>query len=451
MSPASANTPPAHTLAPAAATPAAAAAAATGAAATATTGPAGSASPLQLLAEHTIRAAEQELLALSHAIGADPELGFEEHRAAARVAAALEAAGFSVTVGAYGLPTAIEATYGAGPVTITVVGEYDALPGVGHACGHNIIAAAGVGAALGLRAVAEQLGCRIVFLGTPAEENGGGKVIMLERGAWDESTFSLMIHAADSGQIRTVGGSSQALDYIEVTFRGRPSHAAFAPHQGINAGNAVTLTEVGIGLLRQQLPADVIVSSISVSGSAVNVIPELATIQLETRGNSAVSWATAKARVRQVVAGAALATGCEYEITEPTPGYAPLAQDPDLAEFFDAALAELRGDSVASWGPGMTAGSTDMGDVSQYLPAIHPMVALDGTDAMPHQHAFAAAAQSPAGDVAVLRGAIGLARAAVAALEDDGVRERLIEAQRARAPHPRGVWADAPLPCGTAG
>lgn len=402
-------------------------------------------SPLQQLAEDTVRNAQPDLLALSHAIGNDPELGFEEHRAAARVASALEQAGFDVQLGAYDLPTAIEATFGSGEVTITVVGEYDALPEVGHACGHNIIAAAGVGAAIGLKAVAEQLGCRVKFLGSPAEENGGGKVIMLERGAWDDATFSLMIHGANRGQIRTLGGSSQALDYFEVSFHGKPSHAAFAPHEGINAGSAVTLTEVGIGLLRQQLPAGVIVSSIATTGSAVNVIPELATMQVEVRSDNADTWSAAKARVRQVIAGAALAAGCEYEINVPTPGYAPLDQDVDLAQFFDVALAELRNERLEDWGPGMTAGSTDMGDVSQYLPAIHPMVALDGTDAMPHQHEFAAAAITPAGDLAVMNGAVALTRAAIAAVEDDAVRERMLAQQRERAPHPRGIWADAPL------
>ncbi|WP_125100362.1 M20 family metallopeptidase [Leucobacter chromiireducens] len=404
------------------------------------------ASPTQQRAEQTIRAAASELLELSHAIGADPELGFEEHRAAARVADALTAAGYAVQLGAYGLPTAIAAEYGAGEVTITVVGEYDALPGVGHACGHNIIAAAGVGAALGLRAVADELGCRMVFLGTPAEENGGGKVIMLERGAWDDATFSLMVHAAGAGQIRTTGGSSQALDYCEVTFHGKPAHAAFAPEEGINAGSAVTLTEVGIGLLRQHMPSDVVISSIASTGSAVNVIPESATMQLEIRGNTAESWESAKSRVRQIVAGAALAAGCTYEIEVPTPGYAPLEQDPDLAASFDRTLAELRGDDVEGWGPGMTLGSTDMGDVSRYLPAIHPMIALDGVTASPHQHEFAAAVVSPAGDTAVLNGAIALARTAIAAVEDPAVLDRLLTAQRARAPHPRGHWADAPLP-----
>ncbi|GAA1609321.1 amidohydrolase [Leucobacter chromiireducens] len=403
-------------------------------------------SPAQQRAAQSIRDAEAALLGLSHAIGADPELGFAEHRAAARVAAELDRAGFAVETGAYGLPTAIEAVFGSGDVTITVVGEYDALPGVGHACGHNIIAAAGVGAALGLRAVADELGCRIQFLGTPAEENGGGKVIMLERGAWDRSTFSLMVHAAGRGQIRTAGGSSQALDYCEATFRGKPAHAAFAPQEGINAGSAVTLTEVGIGLLRQHLPSDAIISSVSTTPSAVNVIPETATIQLEVRGNHADTWAVTKERVRQVVAGAALAAGCEVDIAVPTPGYAPLVQDPELAEFFDTALAELRGDDAADWGPGMTLGSTDMGDVSQYLPSIHPMIALDGTDATPHQHEFTAAAVSELGDTAVMHGALALARAAIAAVETDAVRERLRAQQRDRAPYPRGVWTDAPVP-----
>lgn len=404
------------------------------------------ASAAQQRAEGAIRAASADLLALSHALSADPETGFKEHRSAARVGEALSAAGFDVSIGVYGLPTAIEASYGSGDIEIAVVGEYDALPDVGHACGHNIIASAGVGAALGLRSVADELGVRIVFLGSPAEENGGGKVFMLERGAWDSATFSLMVHPMAAGQVNTAGSSSQALDDWIVTFRGKPAHAAFAPHEGINAGNAVTLTEVGIGLLRQQMPKDVVISSISKTGKAVNIIPEIATMELEIRGITNESWELAKRRVREVVQGAAMAAGCEVEIEVPLPGYAPLKQDTDLAGFFDSVYGSLIGSDPATWGEGLTLGSTDMGDVSRYLPAIHPTLALESTDASPHQYEFAAAAVTAEGDAAVINGAIALARTAIMAVEDDAVRARLVAAQAARGPHPRGHWATAPLP-----
>lgn len=403
-------------------------------------------SPSQQRAKQVVNNVYPALLNISHALSADPELGFNEHRSAALVAGLLEKAGFDVRLGAYDLPTAIEASYGSGEVTIAVAGEYDALPGVGHACGHNVIAASSLGAAIGLREVADELGFRVVFLGTPAEENGGGKVFMLERGAWDDVTFSLMLHPAGQGQATTATGSSQALDYFEVTFHGKPAHAAFAPHEGVNAGSAVTLAEVGIGLLRQHMPAGVIISSVSRTDSAVNVIPESAHMQLEVRANDTASWELVKTRVREVVAGAAMAAGCTYDLVVPSPGYAPLNQDPDLSTFFDAALAELRGESIADWADGTVLGSTDMGDVSQYLPAIHPMIALDGVAASPHQHEFAAAAASPAGDAAILNGALSLTAAAIAAVETPKVRERMLAAQRDRAPHARGHWTTAPIP-----
>jgi amidohydrolase len=403
-------------------------------------------SPLQTIADDAITAMGDDLLALSHAISDDPELGFDEHRAAARVAGMLNAEGFAVEVGAYGLPTAIEALYGVGETTIIVVGEYDALPGIGHACGHNVIAAAGVGTALGLRTVADQLGVRIKFLGTPAEETGGGKVFMLERGAWDDGTFSMMVHGGPSEQIHTVGGRSQALEYIEVRFFGRSAHAAIAPHEGINAANAVTMAQVGFGLLRQQLPPGVIISSLFKAGTAVNIIPEIATMSVEIRSDNSDSWELACARVREVIAGAALATGCTWEIETPAPSYAPLDQDVELATLFDEALADLRGDRVSNWGAAMIAGSTDMGDVSQYLPSIHPMVALTGTEGMPHHVSFTRAARSAVGDLAVLNGARALSRTAIAAVENEAIHTRLRTAQRDRPPHPRGMWADATIP-----
>lgn len=394
-------------------------------------------SPAAQAASQAIDSALDSLTALSRAIGNDPELAFEEHRAAARVAQALTDAGFLVHTGAYGLPTAVAAEYGSGEFTIVVVGEYDALPEVGHACGHNVIAAAGVGAAIGLRAVADQLGIRVRFLGTPAEESGGGKNLMLERGAWDDGTLSVMVHGGPQPQTRSVGGTTQALEYFEATFTGRAAHAAFAPHEGINAGDAVTLAQVAFGLLRQQLPDGVVVSSISQTGVAANIIPESGTLCVEVRAHDAESWATARARVRAAIDGAALASGCTVTLRHPEIPYAPLAADPELTALFDEHLAGLLGERSSDWAPGMSGGSTDMGNVSQYLPSIHPMVALPDTAALPHHHSFAEAARGEAGDSVVRAGAISLALTAISAAENTELRERLLDQQRARAPHPR--------------
>ncbi|MFF2388658.1 M20 family metallopeptidase [Agromyces sp. NPDC058104] len=383
-----------------------------------------------------IEAERERIVALSHAIGADPELAFEEHRAAARVAEVLEAAGFAVEVGAYGLETAVEAVYGDGEVTVAVVGEYDALPGVGHACGHNIIAAAGVGAALGLKAVADELGFRVKFLGTPAEELGGGKILMLQRGAWDDATFSLMVHGGPFAQIATAGFASQAYERIRAEFTGRAAHAAAMPHEGVNAGDAVTLAQVGFGLLRQQLRKTVVVGSFVVeAGGATNVIPEHGVMEVEIRGNTEEEWNDARRRVRAVLEGAALAAGCALEVTQPELPYEPLRSDADLARLFDEAMVDGLGYELAPMPAGSAGGSTDMGNVSQYLPAIHPMIALIGVEAVPHHQSFAAAAVAPAGDTAAIDGALGLAFAAVSAVTDDAVRERLLTEQRARPPY----------------
>ncbi|WP_164863426.1 amidohydrolase [Agromyces sp. LHK192] len=385
------------------------------------------------LARAAVESHRDALVALSHAIGGDPELAFEEHRAAARVADVLEADGFAVTRGAYDLPTAVEAVYGSGDVTVAVVGEYDALPGVGHACGHNVIAGAGVGAAIGLRAVADRLGIRVKFLGTPAEELGGGKILMLQRGAWDDSTFSLMVHGGPWAQIASSGFATQAYERIIATFRGRAAHAAAMPHEGVNAGDAITLAQVGLGLLRQQLRKTIVVGSFVVSaGGATNVIPDTGVLEVEIRGNTDEEWRDARARVRRVLEGAALAAGCALEIEQPELPYAPLDSDADLSRLFDEAISGDLAYDLVPKPEGIAGGSTDMGNVSQYLPSIHPMIALLGVEAVPHHQSFAAAAVSPAGDRAVVDGAIALALTAVGAVEDDAVRERLLAAQAVR-------------------
>ncbi|WP_054821101.1 amidohydrolase [Arthrobacter sp. JCM 19049] len=251
----------------------------------------------QILA--TIEQRQQQLLSLSHGISSHPELAFEEYWASSAVAELLENAGFAVQRAAYGLPTALEAVYGQGEFTVAVVGEYDALPEIGHGCGHNIIATAGVGAALALKPVADCLGLRIKFLGTPAEEIGGGKILMLQQGAWDDVDFSLMVHGNTGVQYRCLSQGTQAYELLDVTYTGRTAHAAAAPHEGINAGSAVTLAQVAFGLLRQQLKSSVVVSSFVVSGgTATNVIPGEAKLQVEIRATQSSDWEDARQRVR---------------------------------------------------------------------------------------------------------------------------------------------------------
>jgi amidohydrolase len=196
-----------------------------------------------------IRGAGEQLVDLSHRIHAHPELAFAETRASTWVADALSAAGFAVQHGCYDLPTAVHATVGSGPLHVGICAEYDALPDMGHACGHNIIAAAAVGAGLGLAGLADDLGLTVTVLGTPAEEGGGGKVLMLERGAFDGLDAAMMVHPA-AIEMAALPGS--AVSQFEVAYRGKPAHAGAYPELGVNAADAMTIPQVAIGLLRQQ-------------------------------------------------------------------------------------------------------------------------------------------------------------------------------------------------------
>ncbi|GIG25395.1 M20 family metallopeptidase [Cellulomonas denverensis] len=377
----------------------------------------------------------ERLLALSHALHEDPELAYQEHRSAARVAAVLAEAGFATEVGVYGLDTAVEAVTGTGDLTVTLCAEYDALPGIGHACGHNIIATAAVGAALALAPLADAAGLRVTLLGTPAEEHGGGKVDLLLAGAWEDAAMSLMVHGMSGVDAPSGAFAAQAVQRVRITFTGRASHAAAAPEHGINAGAAATLALTGIGLLRQHLPAGTSVNAfVEHGGDVTNIIPAHAEVQLEVRAGDVDVWRETYRRVLACFEGAAIATGCSWTVESTEHPYAPLASDPDLSRFWDAALTDL-GRTIDGSG-GLRGGSTDMGNVSQVVPSIHPTIAILGTTAAPHTPDFAAAARTPAGDRAALDGAAALARTVLAAALDPQVRADLL---RRRAERPAGA------------
>ena len=196
--------------------------------------------------------AHEALIGLSHWIHANPELGYQETLASGWVAEWLEKAGFAVDHGVAGLDTAVFGTIGPGPFNVAFLVEYDALPEVGHACGHNVIAAASVGAAVALAAVAEQLGIRVTVIGTPAEEGGAGKVLLMEAGAFEGVHCALMVHPGPSDQLSPEVLAAQSLD---VTYTGKSAHAGAFPERGINAGDAMVVAQVAIGLLRQSLLA----------------------------------------------------------------------------------------------------------------------------------------------------------------------------------------------------
>lgn len=332
-----------------------------------------------------------DLFALSDAIHRGPELAFEEHDSCALVADLLTGAGFRVTIGAYGLATAVEAVSGDGGLTVAICGEYDALPNIGHACGHNLIAAAGAGAAIALASVAHECGLTVRFLGTPAEERGGGKVLMLERGAWEGVDLSLMAHGASGGDIRARDVRSHAVRRLRVCFNGKPAHAASAPHHGVNAGDAATISLTAIGLLRQQLRDEVRISAVvAVGGDATNIVPAYSEVHVEVRALSDSEWRRAIEKVLNCFAGGALATGCTWRYEDLEPSYAPLRQDPALAEAWDRNLTAL-GRTVESRA-NFSLGSTDMGNVSQVVRSLHPVFAVPGAQVTPHTQEFAALA-----------------------------------------------------------
>lgn len=385
-----------------------------------------------------------DLLALSRTIHDDPELAFEEHAAAGAAAAFLEAAGFEVETGVYGLATAIEAVYGSGDVRVVVCAEYDALPGIGHACGHNIIATAGIGAAVALSRVADELGLTVVLLGTPAEEHGGGKVLMLEAGAWDEATLSVMVHpGGDLGggvDVSCGSFSCQAVDRFRVAYEGRAAHAAAAPTQGVNAANAATVAEVAIGLLRQQLPDGVRLGAfVAHGGEVTNIIPARAVLEAEVRSHDIAVLEDVKTKMLSCFEAGAVATGCTWTSERTEPRYEPLVQDADLAAFWDDNLRTTGRTVVAP--SALTGGSTDMGNVSQYLPSIHPGITVLGEAHPPHTIGFAAAAATPAADRAVLDAASALAATVIDATSDAEVRASLIARQGDRPGYL--AWRDA--------
>jgi amidohydrolase len=382
--------------------------------------------------EDAVNRRRGDLVELSHSIHAEPELAFAEHRSCAKTQALVADFGFEVTKGLGGLDTAFRADYGSGPLVIGICAEYDALPGIGHACGHNIIAASAVGTALALAEVADELGLTVVLLGTPAEEAGGGKVLLLNAGAFDDIVATVMLHP---GPLDIAAARSLALSQVAVDYRGRESHAAVAPYLGINAVDAITVSQVAIGLLRQQLaPGQMMHGIVTDGGQATNIIPGHAQMQYTMRANDAASLRELEQRMSDCFLAGAVATGCDYTVAETEPPYDELSPDSWLADTFRDEMVRVGRTPVP---PEVEAafplGSTDMGNVTQVMPGIHPIVGIDAGGASVHQPAFAAAAAGPTADAAVVEGAIMLARTVVRLAETAAERDRVLELKARRA------------------
>jgi amidohydrolase len=355
----------------------------------------------------SIDRAGPEMLDLSHRIHGAPELAFEEERASRWVAEALDEAGFTVQHGCYDLPTAVRASIGSGPLHIAICAEYDALPGIGHACGHNIIAAAAVGAARALAPVADDLGLTVTVLGTPAEELGGGKILMLDRGAFDGLDAAMMVHPAP---LEVAELPSSAVSQLAVTYQGKPSHAGAFPQAGVNAADAITIAQVAIGLMRQQiLPTDRVSGIVTEAGTAANIIPDVSRAHWTTRADSIERLKALTEAVTRCFEAGALATGCQLEITSPSPDYANVITNAVMLALYRANAQALGREFSTSPLTKIAGPATDMGNVSHRVPTIHPMLGLDCLPAVNHQAEFTPACITPTADRAVLDGATAMA------------------------------------------
>ena len=363
------------------------------------------------------------LLDVSHRIWENPELAYEEHFAHDLLAGAIEDAGLTVERGAYDLPTAFRAEAGTDGPVVAVCLEYDALPEIGHACGHNIIAAAGLGAGLAAAGLAAELGGRVVLLGTPAEEGGGGKVHMINRGAFDGIDAAMMIHPADA---ELDSFTAIAVHQLHCEYRGRAAHAAAAPHLGINALDAAVLGYNAVAALRQHIQSHERIHGIFThGGDKPNVVPHRAAMEWYIRSGTAASLAELEPRVLAALESGALATGSTFSYEwDPTP-YDDLV---DLSSFNEAYIANLRsrGRSARPRGdrPELM-GSTDMGNVSHLVPSIHPMIAVAPEGVAIHTPAFAEHARGETADRAVVDGAVALASTIVDLWTDGVLLERI--------------------------
>lgn len=360
---------------------------------------------------------EEELRTISKWMYEHPELGYAEHESSARLAGLLADHGFQVTHPAYGLETAFEATVGDEGPRVVICAEYDALPQVGHACGHNIIATSSAGAGIALAPLAAELGVRVSVLGTPAEEGGGGKIELIEAGAFEDAAVSMLIHPSrhDLADPRLLAAQG-----FTATFGGRTAHAAATPQLGINALDAFVQAYNNIATLRQQfLPSDRVHGVIHEGGGAPNVIPDRTVSQWIVRAATAERFVELRAKVLACFEAAATATGCTLEIEYEGEPYVDLVSNPTIAALFAANAVALGREMPTYAESGIeTSASSDMGNVSHVVPSIHPSVKID-TDAVNHQPEFAAATITPSGEKAMRDGALALAHTVIDLAEQD--------------------------------
>jgi amidohydrolase len=361
---------------------------------------------------------------LSLRIHAQPELAFEERTAATLLTGALESEGVEVKRGAGGLETAFVAEFGEGHPCVAILGEYDALPGVGHACGHNLMGTAAIGAFLALRDVARDLPGRVRVLGCPAEERGNGKNFLIQGGFFRDVDAALMYHPGDRDELDPL---MLALVSLEVEFRGKAAHAAAEPHEGRNALDALLLAWTALSALRLTIRSDSRFHGIITDGGkAANIIPDRAAARFMVRSPDNAYLKELQRRVIACFEGAATQAGCElrYDWSDACD---LVSTNRPLAEAFSANARSL-GRVMNMRRPGDTHGSTDMGNVTSLVPGIHPFLTITDSPVPGHSIEFAAAAGMPQAQETMRFAAKALAMTAIDALTDPGLVKKAKEA-----------------------
>jgi amidohydrolase len=382
-------------------------------------------------ARERLDGARDGLIDLSRRIHAHPELGFEEERAATWLCEALDRAGFKVEKGVCGLPTAFIARAGSGPLNIAICAEYDALPGIGHACGHNLIAAAALGAAMAAARVADDVGLTVTVIGSPAEEvgDGGGKILLLERGAFAGVHAAMMVHPSPLDIVETPVVAAATFD---IRYTGKGTNPAAFPELGINAADALTIAQTAIGLLRQHIrPTHKVQGIITKGGDAPNLVPANTSARYMVRAQTLEELQEIRAKVNRCFEAGALATGSKLEIAGGHKPYSHMHHSAALAAAYKRnaeKLGRFFPDLDSSIRQRMAV-ATDMGNVSLVLPSIHPMIGIGSWPAINHQPEFASHCASEASDKAIIDGALAMAWTAIDMAEDEEVRERFMSAE----------------------
>lgn len=351
-------------------------------------------------------------------IGENPELGHEEFKACKILTDTLKEHHFAVETGICDLPTAFKATYDSGKIgpVIGFMAEYDALPELGHACGHNLIGTMGIAAGIGLSKVLSETGGKVIVYGTPAEETKGGKVTMAEAGIFEELDVAMMVHPLDN---YLKSGDSLAMDAIQFEFFGKSAHAAASPHLGINALDAVLHTFNSINALRQHIKPDARIHGvITEGGKAANIVPDYAVAQFYVRAGKREDVNILVEKVKQCAEGAALQTGATVKSSFYEFSYDDMITNQTLSAVFTKQLISLGVEETDIHEQRDGSGSLDMGNVSQVVPSIHPYVKICNEAYACHTHEFREAAMTDQGRDAMILGAKSMALTGLEILTD---------------------------------